>query len=418
MGPRPTLKGELKRTPERAAYGAGGSAIGMAAPKLVMNPKVAEGIAGTLESVGTNPRLYTRALLKGATKGVEGTPEAIAKAAQKGGEAVGKFEADAIKKDQDVKKQMAAHWVDKGYGDPVKGELNDPGPEPTPEEFKKKFGTAMGSPWAKEYAKAKTAWEKATLPPTPTKTTLSSIYNRYSASLRGRGKTPPVEEVPELVKIKRLAQDKIKFDPQVVDPKQKLSDDDYRRLGKITNAIDKRVGFLDPKQKAIEEKLSEAYKEKEKVQSSSVVKAYGGRKTPLELQERLGTDLTRVPKSVSGADKSAASERTMEDLRNVESKSGTKFVDDATNNMAKNYYSKALPQGRQPWMRRMAFGLPLSVAAGAMGGNKPSSYMMSMMPLMAMMSPALMAQILTKGLRGGPQILSQALRSANDSGRE
>jgi hypothetical protein len=401
MGPKPTLRSEARATPRRFAYGAAGSALGMANPRLVTGAK--EGISGTLEALANNPRYYTRALLEGKTRGVPGTPEAIEQAAGKGEQAVAEFEAKAQNKIVDLKKEIKGHWRKKEYGDPVEGEFEDPGPEPRPEQFKT----------IDAYKQAALEWSRKANPPKPVATSLSSIYSRFMKLIREKGKAEPRAEVPELVRVKRLAQSKIDFDKMATDAKQKLTPEDLRRLGKITNQADKRIAELDPKQKELETKLSEAYGELEKRRSTNAVKTLGGRGYPGRFQERLGADVTRVPRTITGQTKSPAGERTMGELRNVEKETGTKFLDETTSNMAKNYYSKALPQGRQPWMRRMALSAPL-LAAGYAMGNKPSSYMMSMLPLIMMMSPKLAATMLTSGARYGPEALSQFARSLTE----
>jgi len=413
MGPKPSIKSELKATPRRMAYGAAGSALGMANPMLVKAAE--EPIAGALEAVATNPRYYTRALLGGGTRGVPGTQEAVEAGAKYGEEAVAKFEANAQDKIINIKKEMGRHWETQKYGDPLDKEFEPQGPQPRPEEFKAKYGKE----WAPRYYQAMQEWGKHASgeAPAPVATSLKSIYERYSNLLKRRGSIPPEEEVPELVRIKRLAQDKVDFDAKNTNAEQKIPTEDYRRIGKITNEADKRIAELDPKQKDLETQLSSAYKELDRRKSSSAVKSLGGRGYPGRFQERFGAEASRTPKTVTGASRSASTERTMGELRDIESDTGIPFADKMTNNMAKNYYSKLLPQGRQPWMRRMAVSLPFLGAGYAMG-NKPSAYMMSMMPLMAMMSPALTAKMLTSGARFGPEMLSQFARALQEPERE
>lgn len=418
MGPKPTLKGEMKATPRRIAYGTAGSAMGYAAPKLIMRGK--EGIAGTLEAVAGNPRYYTRALLEGKTKGVPGTPEAIGEASAAGEHAVAEFEAKAQNKVKDLKTQMGKHWVKQKYGDPLEKEFQPPEPEPMePKEVKKgqqgySEYVSKFNQWMRDHAE----WEKSAKDtPKPTSNSLASIYNRYMKVIRERGKMPPEKEVPELVRVKRLAQSRMDFDKMNTEVKQKLTDDDLRRLGKITNESKKRIGFLDPKQADLENKLSEAYGGLEARKSSHAVKTFGGRGYPGRFQEKLGAEVARPAKTIVGGSRAASTERTMGELKGVEKETGTSFLGPAVNNMAKNYYSKVMPQGRQPWMRRMAIAAPMMLGT-AIGTGKLSPYWASMLPLMAMMSPALAAQMLTKGARYGPEALSQFARSFTEKDPE
>jgi hypothetical protein len=399
MGPKPSVRSELKQAPSRMAYGAAGSLLGAAAPRFV-NPKTGEGFA---EALG-NPRYYTRMLGKLG----KGTEETIEKAAGKGEESVAKYEADAINKVKQVKEEMAAHWKDKKYGDPVVSDFELP-EKPDILEFKKKYGAG----WSKPYSDAVIKYEKGAAAPAPTSNSLQSIYNRYMNVIRKKGKMPVEEEVPELVRIKRLAQSKERFDSRVVDPEQKLTDDDFRRIGKITNGIDERLETLDPKQKALELKLHKAYQDRAAIQSDPVVKEFG--RNPSERFSDRFSGVTRT-KPVRG--KVPEGEQDFNRLRQIELESGIPFTEDLTRELAGEHFNRNLASNSSMWQKRMGIAAPMVVGSAAATGKVPPSYLSAMSALALFLSPRAMKHVLTTLPRYGPQAIVRGIEAANEPDRE
>jgi hypothetical protein len=409
MGPRPSLRGEMERTPNRMKWGAVGSTLGAAAPRIV-NPKTTEGL---MEKVLQNPKLYTRELAKGDLfKKGTGTEEAIGKASTKGEESVAKYEAEAQNKVFDAKKALKEHWNKKQYGDPVTSEFEPKGPEPvepakvsTKDPGYSKYVTDYKN-WMAEHD----AWEKSSTTPKKVSLDLNSLYNRYSKTVREQGKMAPTKEVPELVSIKRDLQHKLWQGK--MNPADKLPDTDWRRVGKITNSIDERLGKLDPELKAKELKYSNAMEDWTSRQSETTVKRFGGRDS--RFSEKFAQTASKKSLRSQGP---PGGELTMNDLKRIEQETGIPFTDDLTKHLASSHFRQITPPGRSLWQTRVQLAAPFIIAGGISSGKIPP-FWAGMIPLAAMMSPRIAAEAITNFPKYGMQAFTQAMRQNEESPRE
>lgn len=395
MGPRPSLKGELRKAPMRAGYGAVGSGLGKGLVKLV-NPSTME---GPMERLFQNPRLYTRELTGGElfNKGV-GSEEKIAGASQAGEESIGKFQADAQNKVVDAKSAMKKHWNKQQYGDPVSSEFEPQGPEPKPTDPKYK-----GKPM-QAYIDDLKKWQKGVTPPKKVSLDLNSLYQRYTKAINKE--MPTTQEVPELVSIKRNLQDKIYASK--ADPASRLPDQDWRRIGKITTSIDDRLAELDPKLKQLELKYSEAMDELHGVESNPVVKKMGAARG-----EEFTNKFSKMAKKRAERGSTPGGEAGLKDMQEVEEKSGIPFTKEMTKQLASEHFRRMTPEMRSMWLARTMFAAPFVLGGGLASGRIPP-FWAGMLPFAAMMNPRIAAHAVTDLPKYGMQALSQAFRQKNE----